>query len=117
MLALAIGIHNIPEGLVVAIPIYFATGSPWRALGWAAFSGVSEPIGALVGYLILANYFSDNMYAILFGVVAGMMVIVSIKELLTTARRYDPDDTIVTSSFVVGMGVMSLSSLLMGTKK
>ena len=112
VLAIAIGIHNIPEGLCVALPIYYATGSRWKAFGWALLSGASEPFAALLGWAVLANSFSDVMYAVLFGLVAGMMVIISTRELLPTAHRYDPDDTVVTYSFITGMVVMALSLVL-----
>lgn len=112
VLAIAIGIHNIPEGLCVALPVYYATGSRWKGFFWALLSGVSEPIAALLGWLILANYFTPVVYAILFGLVSGMMVTISIKELLPTAHRYDPLDTVVTIFFVTGMAVMALSLVL-----
>jgi ZIP family zinc transporter len=112
VLAIAIAIHNIPEGLCVAMPIYYATGNRWKAFGWAVLSGASEPLAALLGWAVLANSFSDDMYAILFGLVAGMMVIISVRELLPTAHRYDPDDTVVTYSFMIGMAIMALSLVL-----
>lgn len=112
VLAIAIGIHNIPEGLCVALPIYYATGNRTKAFLWALLSGASEPLAALLGWAVLANSFSQQMFAILFGLVAGMMVIISTRELLPTAHRYDPDDTVVTFSFIVGMVVMALSLVL-----
>jgi ZIP family zinc transporter len=112
LLAIAVGIHNIPEGLCVALPIYYATGSRWKAFSWALLSGISEPIGALFGWVILASVFTDNVYAILFGIVGGMMVIIAIKELFPTAHRYDPQDTVVTYSFIAGMFIMGLSLVL-----
>jgi ZIP family zinc transporter len=112
VLAVAIGIHNIPEGLCVALPIYYATGNRRKAFVWACISGISEPFAALLGWAVLANNFSDDLYAVLFGVVAGMMVIISTKELLPTAHRYDPDDTVVTYSYIGGMCVMALSLVL-----
>ncbi len=63
-LAIAIGIHNIPEGLCVSIPIYYATGNRWKAFGWAVLSGVSEPIGALLGWAILMSVMGDTAYAV-----------------------------------------------------
>jgi len=112
VLAIAIGIHNIPEGLCVALPVYYATGNRWKAFFWALLSGVSEPIAALLGWAVLANSVTDEAYAILFGLVAGMMVIISVKELLPTAHRYDPQDTVVTYSFIGGMLIIALSLVL-----
>jgi ZIP family zinc transporter len=112
VLAIAIGIHNVPEGFCVALPIYYATGNRMKAFWWGALSGISEPIGALLGYFVLANSMSEATYGIMFGLVAGMMVIISLKELLPTAYRYDPDDTVVTNSLVAGMVVISASLVL-----
>lgn len=112
VLAIAIAIHNIPEGICVAMPVYYATGSRWKAFGWAVLSGLSEPFAALLGWVVLASVFSDALYATLFGVVAGMMVIISTRELMPTAHRYDPEDSVVTYSFMVGMAIMALSLVL-----
>mmetsp|Transcript_15210 Transcript_15210/g.28615 ORF Transcript_15210/g.28615 Transcript_15210/m.28615 type:complete len:396 (-) Transcript_15210:113-1300(-) len=112
VLAVAIGIHNIPEGFCVALPIYYATGNRMRAFMWGALSGISEPIGAILGYLVLANRFSSATYGVMFGVVSGMMVMISLKELLPTAYRYDPGDTVVTNSLIAGMVVISMSLVL-----
>lgn len=96
VLAVAISIHNIPEGLCVAMPVYYATGNRWKALGW----------------MVLAGAFSDTLYAVMFGLVAGMVVIISARELLPTAHKYDPEDTVVTYFFILGMVIMALSLLL-----
>jgi len=114
-LAIAIGIHNIPEGLCVALPIYYATGSRIRGFLWALFSGISEPIGALIGYAIIKSSGDDMnqmVYGILFGIVGGMMVMIVISELLPTAYRYDPQDKVTTGSVVLGMAVMAASLCL-----
>lgn len=74
-IAVAIALHNIPEGVCVAMPVYYATGSRWKGFFWAFVSGLSEPIGGLLGYLVLyGNRMSELAYGILFAVVAGMMV-------------------------------------------
>jgi zinc transporter ZupT len=103
VLAIGIGIHNIPEGLCVAMPIYYATGNRWKAFLWGILSGVSEPIGALIGYLVLRGNMSGNTYGIMFGLVAGIMTLIAADELLPTAHRYDPKNEIVTYSFIFGM--------------
>eukprot|EP00535_Pseudo-nitzschia_heimii_P009227 CAMPEP_0197174800 /NCGR_PEP_ID=MMETSP1423-20130617/1185_1 /TAXON_ID=476441 /ORGANISM="Pseudo-nitzschia heimii, Strain UNC1101" /LENGTH=366 /DNA_ID=CAMNT_0042623787 /DNA_START=125 /DNA_END=1225 /DNA_ORIENTATION=- len=112
VLAVAIAIHNIPEGLCVALPIYYASGNRMKGFLWALLSGASEFIAALLGWAILANVFSETTYAILFGLVAGMMIMISMRELLPTAHVYDNGDTIVSYSFIVGMIVMALSLCL-----
>jgi ZIP family zinc transporter len=118
-LAFAIAIHNIPEGICVAFPVYYATAKPgtssccslgkWRGFLWALFSGLSEPIGAAIGYGILINVLSDIAYAIVFGLVGGMMVFIVVRELLPTAHKYDPEDKVVTLGFFCGMLVMAAS--------
>lgn len=112
VLAVAIAIHNIPEGLCVALPIYYASGNRMKGFLWALLSGASEFIAALLGWAILANVFSETTYAILFGLVAGMMIMISMRELLPTAHVYDNGDTVVSYSFIVGMIVMALSLCL-----
>jgi zinc transporter ZupT len=112
VLAFAIAIHNIPEGLCVALPIYYATGSRMKGFLWALLSGASEIVAALLGWAILASTVDQTMYATLFGLVAGMMVIISVRELLPTAHHYDPEDTVVTYSFIAGMFFMALSLVL-----
>jgi len=112
VLAIAIGIHNIPEGLCVALPIYYATGNRWKAFGWGCLSGLSEPVAALLGWAVLASTMSVEVYAVLFGLVSGMMVIIAMKELIPTAHRYDPEDTVVTYSIIGGMVIIALSLVL-----
>lgn len=86
-LAVAMAIHNIPEGLAVAVPVRQATGSRRKALGWAALTGVAEPVGALVGYLVLAPILTDALLSMLFAAVAGIMVVISLDKLLPAARE------------------------------
>eukprot|EP00633_Aureoumbra_lagunensis_P002021 CAMPEP_0197289140 /NCGR_PEP_ID=MMETSP0890-20130614/6344_1 /TAXON_ID=44058 ORGANISM="Aureoumbra lagunensis, Strain CCMP1510" /NCGR_SAMPLE_ID=MMETSP0890 /ASSEMBLY_ACC=CAM_ASM_000533 /LENGTH=312 /DNA_ID=CAMNT_0042760323 /DNA_START=150 /DNA_END=1088 /DNA_ORIENTATION=+ len=111
-LSIAIAIHNIPEGLCVAMPIYFACGDRWRAFRWAILSGISEPIGALLGWIVLAHAFNQVIYGIIFGAVAGMMVMIVLHELLPTAHKYDPNDQVVTKGFCAGMAIMAASLIL-----
>jgi ZIP family zinc transporter len=111
-LAVAIGIHNIPEGLCVSIPIYYSTGSRTKALAWALLSGISEPIGALLGYLVLMDRMGPMAYGIVFGFVGGMMVYICLHELIPTAHRYDPEDKVTTMTIILGMAIMALSLVL-----
>jgi len=113
VLAFAIAIHNIPEGLCVALPIYYGTGDRLKGFLWGAFSGLSEPVAALMAWGILnRSEFNNDVYGVLFGLVAGMMVFISVKELLPTAHRYDPLDTVVTNSLIAGFVIIALSLLL-----
>ena len=87
-IVVAIAIHNIPEGIAVSAPIYYATGNRKRAF-WLSFaSGLSEPVGAVIGYLILMPFMNEMVYGIVFAVVAGIMVFISLDELLPSARAY-----------------------------
>mmetsp|Transcript_3666 Transcript_3666/g.6427 ORF Transcript_3666/g.6427 Transcript_3666/m.6427 type:complete len:362 (+) Transcript_3666:152-1237(+) len=110
--AIAIAIHNIPEGICVAMPIFYATGSRGKAFFWATMSGITEILGAILGYVVLESVFNQIAYGVLFGIVGGMMIYISLKELLPTAHRYDPEDKIATLCFFVGMAVMALSLVL-----
>jgi len=111
-LAIGIAIHNIPEGISVAMPIYYASGNRHKAFLWAFLSGISEPIGALIGWAILSNALDGLPFGILFGLVAGMMVTIVCHELLPTAHKYDPEDKVVTNSLIIGMAIMAASLLL-----
>lgn len=112
-LAIAIAIHNVPEGICVAMPIYYATGSKWKGFWWSFLSGLSEPVGAVFGYAILnGNDMSPAAFGSLFGLVAGMMVFISVKELIPTALKYDPHDEYVTTYVFVGMAIMAASLIL-----
>jgi ZIP family zinc transporter len=110
-IAVAIAIHNIPEGIAVSVPVYFATGSRKKAFLWSLMSGLSEPLGALVGFAILSAVMNNIVFGVLFAAVAGIMVFISLDELLPTAREYgEPHLSIY--GLVAGMGVMAVSLLL-----
>jgi len=110
-IAVAIAIHNIPEGIAVSVPIYYATGDKKKAFYYSFLSGLSEPIGALVGYLLLYRYFNDLVFGILFAGVAGIMVFISLDELLPAAQRYGEHHLSI-YGLVAGMVVMAVSLLL-----
>lgn len=100
-------------GLCVAMPIFYATGSRWKAFFWATFSGFSEIFAALLAWAALAAFLTETMFGIMYAVVGGMMVMISIKELLPAAHRYDPDDSVANACFIGGMGVMGFSLVLL----
>ena len=111
-IAIAIALHNIPEGISVAVPIYHATGSRKRAFFWSFLSGLAEPVGAAVGYFILRPFLSDGVMGVLFAGVAGVMVFISLDELLPASREYSRGhDSIY--GLMGGMAVMALSLLLL----
>ena len=110
-IAVAIAIHNIPEGIAVSVPVYFATGSRKKAFLLSFSSGLAEPVGALIGYLILMPFLSPAVFGILFAGVAGIMVFISLDELLPSAREYGEHHLSV-YGLVAGMLVMAISLLL-----
>ncbi len=110
-IAFAIAIHNIPEGIAVSVPVYFATKSKKKAFKLSFLSGLSEPIGALLAYLVLMPFLTDTLFGIIFAGVAGIMVFISLDELLPAAKKYDEAHTSI-YGLVGGMAVMALSLLL-----
>ena len=111
-IAIAIAIHNIPEGISVSMPIFYATGSRSKAFFYSFLSGVAEPVGAIVGYLILMPYISENLIACLLAFVAGIMIYISMDELLPMAHRYGHGHTVI-AGIVLGMLVMAFGLLLL----
>lgn len=110
-IAVAIAIHNIPEGISVAVPIYQATCSRKKAFMYSFLSGLSEPVGAVIGYFLLRSVLSNAMFGIVFGLVAGIMVYISLDELLPTAEKYGKHH-IAIYGLITGMGIMALSLVL-----
>ncbi|XTP52732.1 zinc transporter ZupT [Niallia sp. Krafla_26] len=110
-IAIAVAIHNIPEGIAVSVPIYFATGSKKKAFKLSFLSGLSEPVGALLAFLILMPFLNEVMFGVIFAAVAGIMVFISLDELLPAAKKYDEAHTSI-YGLIAGMAVMALSLLL-----
>ncbi|MFO7924669.1 MAG: zinc transporter ZupT [Bacteroidales bacterium] len=111
-IAIAIAIHNIPEGIAVSVPIYFATGSRRKAFMYSFLSGLAEPVGALLGWLILMPYLTDTLFGVIFAGVAGIMVFISLDELLPAAREYGEHHLSV-YGLIGGMAVMGISLVLL----
>lgn len=107
-IAFAVGMHNIPEGIAVAVPIYCATKSRAKALAWSFASGLTEPLGAVIAYLVLAPYMSGATLGIIFATVAGIMVFISFDELLPSAHEYGHHHFAV-YGLISGMAVMAVS--------
>ena len=110
-IAVAIAIHNIPEGIAVSIPIYYATGSRKKAFVYSFLSGLSEPLGALIGYVLLKAFFNEIIFGILFASVAGIMVFISFDELLPSARQYG-EHHLSLYGLIAGMLIMAASLVL-----
>lgn len=110
-IALAVAIHNIPEGIAVSVPVYFSTGDRKKAFTLSFLSGLAEPIGALAAYLILMPFLNDFLFGIIFAAVAGIMVFISLDELLPAAKKYDEAHLSI-YGLIGGMAVMAVSLLL-----
>ncbi len=110
-LATAIAIHNIPEGISIAVPIYVATNSRTYALLACFLSGLAEPVGAAIGYVVLAPYLSDAVFGAVFGLIAGIMVFLALDELLPAAKKYARGHETV-YGLVLGMAVLAASLVL-----
>ncbi|EGZ15404.1 hypothetical protein PHYSODRAFT_251039 [Phytophthora sojae] len=114
-LAVGIGLHNIPEGIAVAAPIYFATGSRWRGIMWCAISAGAEPIGGLIAWLAVGDGMDPMSEGILFGIVCGIMVCICVKELIPTSYKFAKEKThIVSIGMFAGMFIMVASLTLFG---
>ena len=110
-IVVAIAIHNIPEGIAVSVPIYQATGSKIKAFKYSFLSGLAEPAGALIGWLVLMPFMNDTIFGIIFAGVAGIMVFISFDELLPAAREYG-EHHLSLYGLISGMIVMAVSLLL-----
>lgn len=110
-IAIAIAIHNIPEGISVSVPVYYATGNKKKAFGYSFLSGLAEPIGALIGFFILRSFLGDELFGLVFAAVAGIMVYISLDELLPTAEKYGKHHVAITG-LILGMIVMALSLVI-----
>ncbi len=110
-IVVAIAIHNIPEGIAVSVPIYQATGSRKKAFLYSFLSGLAEPVGALIGWLVLMPVMNDVIFGVIFAAVAGIMVFISVDELLPAAREYGEHHLSI-YGMIAGMAIMSVSLLL-----
>lgn len=111
-IAVAIAIHNIPEGIAVSVPIYHATGDKRKAFRLSLLSGLAEPVGALIAWLILMPFMSPALLGGVLAAVAGIMIFISMDELLPAAREYG-EHHISIYGLIAGMGVMAFSLILL----
>jgi ZIP family zinc transporter len=112
LVAVAIALHNIPEGVSVSIPIWEATGSRKKAFFYSFIAGLAEPVGALIGYVILFNFLTPTLIYSLLAFSAGIMVYISLDELLPTAHLYGKEHLVIIG-VIAGMALMALSIFLM----
>ncbi|MCD8184931.1 MAG: zinc transporter ZupT [Rikenellaceae bacterium] len=111
-IAVAIAIHNIPEGIAVSVPIFYATGDRKKAFLWSFLSGMTEPVGALIGWLILMPFMSALMMNCVLAAVGGIMVFISFDELLPAAREYGEHHVSI-YGLIAGMAIMAVSLILL----
>ncbi len=111
-LAIAVAMHNIPEGIAVSVPVYYATKSKLKAFRLSFLSGLAEPAGALIGYLILAQFLNHLLLGVIFAMVAGVMIFLAIDTLLPTARN-SARGHLTVYGFIAGMAVMAASLILL----
>lgn len=111
-IAVAIAIHNIPEGIAVSVPIYYATGSRRKAFWLSFFSGLAEPLGAVIGFLLLMSFMTPLVFGFMFASVAGIMVFISLDELLPAAAEFG-EHHLAVYGLIAGMAVMAFSLLIM----
>lgn len=112
-MAVAIAIHNIPEGIAVSVPIYYATGNRKKAFAYSFLSGVSEPIGAVLCYVLLFQFLTPMVLGIILAAVGGIMVFICFDELIPIAIKYG-DEHLMLSGMLSGMAIMALSLFLLG---
>ena len=107
-IAAAIILHNIPLSIAISVPIYHSTGSKKKAFTYSLLVGLCQPLGAIIGYALLSRFFNDLVFGIMFSVVAGIMIFVSLDELLPSSQKYE-DHHISVYGAIAGMIVMALS--------
>lgn len=107
-IAVAVAIHNIPEGISVAVPVYYATGNKKKAFAYSFLSGLAEPLGALLGFTLLRPFFSPALMGVLLALVAGIMVFISLDELLPSAEEYGEHHLSI-YGLIAGMVIMAVS--------
>lgn len=110
-ITVAIAIHNIPEGIAVAVPIYHSTGSKKKAFWYSFLSGLSEPFGALIAFLFLLEFWTPSFNGIILAAVSGIMVFISLDELLPSAEKYGKHHISI-MGLVAGMLIMAFSLFL-----
>lgn len=109
-ICIAIALHNIPEGISIAVPIYFATGSKFRAILYTFISAISELFGAIITYLFLGKFINDAILGLIFSFTAGVMIAISLEKLLPTGKSYNK--SLANKFFIIGFIFMIISLLL-----
>jgi zinc transporter, ZIP family len=111
-IAIAIAIHNIPEGIAVSVPVYFATCSRKKAFVYSFLSGLAEPLGAVLGFFLLLMFPGEMVFGVMSAAVAGVMVFISLDELLPSAQRYG-EPHLAIYGLIGGMMVMAATLIML----
>lgn len=115
MMAIMICLHNIPEGIATATPLVMAGVSKRKAAFTALLSGMTEPLGAIVGSLLIARLgASDYIIGMGLAIAAGIMTYITVDELIPMAHKYGSESPkhIVSTGILAGMFFGHLVSLL-----
>ncbi|MDD2377828.1 MAG: ZIP family metal transporter [Bacilli bacterium] len=107
-LAVAIALHNIPEGISISIPIYHSTKCKRKAFLFTFISGMSELLGAIITYLFLGSYINNTIIGLLFGLIAGIMIHISLYELLPTVKKYK-NNKLSIIYFIIGVLIVYIN--------
>ena len=107
-IAAAVIIHNIPLSIAISVPIYYSSGSKKKAFTYSLLVGLCQPLGAIIGYMLFSRFFNDTLFGFLFSVVAGIMIFVSLDELLPASQKYE-DHHLSVYGAIAGMIVMAIS--------
>ena len=110
-ITIAIAMHNIPEGITVALPIYLSTNSKKKAFLYTFLSGITEPLGAILAFLILRFFLTDLLLGAIFGIVGGIMIYIAVDDLIPTSRKYGYDGIALIFT-LLGICIMPLTSII-----
>lgn len=110
-ITIAIAMHNIPEGITVALPIYLSTNSKKKAFLYTFLSGITEPLGAILAFLILRYFLTDLLLGAIFGIVGGIMIYIAVDDLIPTSRKYGYDGIALIFT-LLGICIMPLTSII-----
>ncbi len=111
--AVALGIHNLAIGMAISIPIYLATKNKKKAIAFTSVSALLSPIGAILGYVLFGKFINDTLFGIILSAVAGIMIYISLDEVLPTAEKYGEHHHVI-YGIIGGMAVIALTILVLG---
>lgn len=111
-ITMAIALHNIPEGITIAMPIYYSTNSKAKAFKYTFISGIAEPIGAILAFLLLKPFINELILGIIFALVAGIMLYIAFQELIPESRKYGYNGLYIFSVFL-GICIIPISHIFL----